>query len=271
MITLAPQDNTWYSAHQKILFGTDKPFYPQGYSSVSAGANNKAVFQRGFFTPYLYLTFATQMYIDAGPYKGFHTITNYDLATDTITTDTDFIGADPPFIYPYREFFLIVPFGYRVYYGYPNPTANYFDVRAFHSPDGTAYVDIASILSNAFEINPPVAGFDDSMYTHFTIDYIPYGAFKDILDLFSVNINIFTGWSYTSHLYYGLNSAIPHSKLQAIVSNNDYLCQGDPVYFSDCCNVLSKIYQDRVFNFINCPPNETGIGSMEIDNNFLVN
>jgi hypothetical protein len=271
MTTLAPQDNTWYSAHQRILFGTDKPFYPQGYSSVSAGPNNKAVFQRGFFTPYLYLTFATQMYIDAGPYKGFHTIVSYDVTTDTITTDTEYIGIDPPVILPYREFYLVVPFGYRVYYGYPSATANYFDVRAFHAPDGTAYVDIASILANAFTIQPPIHGYDENMYTHFTIDYIPFGAFKDILDLYSVNINLFTGWNYLTHTYYALNSAVPHNTIQSLVNNDSFLAQGEIVYFTDCCNVMSKIYNDRVFNFINCPDGEAGIGAMEIDNNFLVN
>ena len=267
MTTLAPIDNRWYSAHQPILFGADSPFYQQGYTNVFADSNGNAVFSR--LSIYPYPDFVTQMYIPDGIYSGWHTITGYDSITDTITTTTTFIANDPTPPQVVRTFYPIVPFGYRVHMIYDSQIST-FDLRAFHKQDGTAYVDVSSVLANIFELSPPTNGYDDKMYCVFAIEYIPLGDFADFLNTYSLNINTFTGWNYILHIYYALNSAIPHTKLQTLIANNDWICTTSPVFSGDCCNVMTKLVNNRAYNYIVCPSG-VGIGSMEIENTFIIN
>lgn len=269
MTTIAPIDQRWYSAHRPILFGADMPFYPQGYVSVADDGNGKAIFTRSNALIYPYADFSLQFYVDAGPYTGFHSVVSYDPITEEILTTTDFVGNDPTPPAVIRNFYQVVPFGYRVYYGYPTQT-NTFDVRAFHKPDATAYVDISSILANSFLPHTPEAGYDEDMYTYFKIDYIPLGEFADFLTTYSLTINTFTLWNYTLETYYCLNSAITHNKLQDIVANDKFLCETDPIFFTDCCNVFSKVVNNRVYNFIVCGQGVAGIGVMEIEDTFIV-
>lgn len=267
MTTLAPIDNRWYSAHQPILFGADSPFYEQGFTGVFANTDGYAVFYR--LSVYPFPTFATQMYIPDGLYSGWHTITDYDSVTDTITTSTLFIGNDPTPPQVVRLCYPIVPFGYRVHMIYDSNIST-FDLRAFHKLDGTAYVDVASVLANIFEIHPPTNGEDPKMYCLFAIEYIPLGEFETFLNTYSLNINTFTNWNYILHVYFALNSAIPHTQLQTLVANDDWLCTTPPIFSGDCCNVMTKIVNNRVYNYVVCPSG-VGIGAMEIENTFIIN
>lgn len=269
MNTLAPTNNLWYSIHVPIMFGADAPFYPQVYISVNDDGNGNAVFTRGNFTLYPFYEQSTQFFVDSGIYAGFHSVTSYDSTTNEIFTTTPFIGNDPtPPIFA-RGLYQIVPFGYRVYYGYPTQNQT-IDIRAFHKFDGTAYVDIGSILKNVVEIQPPTGGYDNNMFTYFRVDYIPLDDFATFLNTLSLNINVFTGWNYLTQTYFALNSAIPHAKLQTLVLNNDWISEANPVFFGDCCNTMTKIINNRPFNYYVCPTTQ-GIGSMEILDNFIIN
>lgn len=268
MVTLSPNNLTWYAVHQPILFGADLPFYPSAYDTAADDGNGFTVFHKSALILTPYPTFSTRFYVSAGIYAGFHNITSYDSTLELIYTDTPFIGADPIFPTLQRIIYMVVPFGYRVYYGYPTQP-DYLDIRAYHKPNGEAYINVGAILKNVFTITPPVSGFDDSMYTYFSIDYIALGEFKTLLDDAGLNINMFTGWIYTATLSYALNAAIAHSRLQSLVANNDFIADADPIFFSNCCNIFTKIINNRAFNYIIC--NETaGIGSMEIENDFIV-
>lgn len=268
MVTLNPTDLTWYAVHQPILFGADLPFYPSAYDSASDDGNGFTVFHKSALILEPYPTFSNRFYVSAGIYAGFHNIISYDPVLENIYTDTPYVGTDPILPTLQRLIYMVVPFGYRVYYGYPSQT-DFIDIRAFHKPNGEAYVNIGAILKNVFTITPPVSGYDDSMYTYFRIDYIALGEFKTLLDDAGLNINDYTGWNYLDQLYYALNSAISHSRLQTLIANNDLIADADPIFIYNCCNIFTKIVNDRAFNYIICDES-AGIGSMEIENDFIV-
>lgn len=268
MATLSPNNLTWYAVHQPILFGADLPFYPSAYDSASDDGNGLTVFHKSALIIYPYPTFSSRFYVSAGIYAGFHNIISYDPVLELIYTDTPYIGADPVLPALQRLIYMVVPFGYRVYYGYPTQN-NFIDIRAYHKPTGEAYVNVGAILKNVFTVTPPAAGFDDSMYTYFRIDYIALGEFKTLLDDASLNINMFTGWIYLNSLFYALNAAVPHSKLQTLIANDDFISDADPIFFNNCCNVFTKIINNRAYNYIICDES-AGIGSMEVENDFIV-
>lgn len=270
MTTLSPADQTWYSIHRPILFGADQPFYPQGYVAANDDGNGKVVFTRANFIIYPFATFSKQFWVDSGPYAGYHTVIKYDSLTEEIFTDSNYIGPDPIAPAIVRSFYQVVPFGYEILYGYPSQT-NSIIIRAFHKFDGTAFVDIGSVLKNALQISPPVAGFDLSMFTYFRINYVALGEFKDLLDSIFVNINTFTGWNYLSEIYYGLNASVPHSILQSLIAQNKYIAEYDPIFAANCCNTLTKIINGQAFNYIVCPEGSGGIGQMQIEETFVVN
>lgn len=270
MTTLSPADQTWYSIHRPILFGADTPFYPQGYTQVLPDVDGFAVFTRANFGPYPFATFSKLFYVDAGPYQGFHNVISYDSFTEEIFTDSIYTVADPIFPAIQRAFNQVVPFGYRIYYGFPTQS-NFIDIRAFHKFDGTAFVDIGSILKNVVQVAPPIQGFDLNMFTYFRIDYIPLGEFKNLLDSLFLSIDTFTGWNYLAQIYYGLNSSINHSELQSLIAANDWIAEADPVFSATCCNVLTKIINVQAYNYFVCPEGSGGIGQMEIENTLIVN
>jgi hypothetical protein len=269
MNILTPIDQEWYSAHVKILFGVDSPFYTQGYQTATDDGNGKTIFRLSGLVPYPYYEQSYQFWVPDGPYAGFHSVISYDSINFDIYTDTDFIGPDPTLPQLVRTFYQVVPFAYRVYYGYPTQT-NFVDLVVYHKMDATAYLDISSVLKNTFVIQPPVPGFDDSMYTYFRIDIIAIDAFADFLALYSLPITLFTGWNYLSQIYYAINGASPHARLQSRIANNEFICQVEPIYGGACCNVLTKVITDRAYNYIVCPEGEQGIGVMIIEENLIV-
>lgn len=267
---LKPNDQTWYAAHQPINFGVSEPWYVQGYDSAADDGFGKTVFHRSSLSFYPFPEFSKKFWVSAGIYQGFHNIITYDAVNELMYTDTPFIGADPVSPMLQRVIGMVVPFGYRVYYGYPTQT-NFIDIKAFHKYDGTAYVNVGELLKSTFNLQPPVIGFDENMYTYFRIDIIPLDETIDFLNLYSLTIPIFTGWIYTSEIYYALNSAIQHSKLQNLIANNKFIAEVNPIFFGDCCNVLTKIIINRAYNMFVCPDGTPfGIGSMIIEDTFVV-
>lgn len=268
---LAPSSGLWYSAHQKLLFGVNQPFYPSGYDTATDDGLGKTVFHISALIIYPFPEFTKKFYVEAGPYAGFHNIISFDSTTQNIYTDTAFVGADPIFPALQRIFYCVIPFGYKILYGYPSQT-NSIEIRAFHKYTGTAYVNVSEMIKNIYSIQPPQAGFDENMYTWFRIDIIPLDQTIDFFNTYFLNMQMFTGWNYLISIYYSLNAAIPHSQLQSIVAANKFVCEVDPVFIGDCCNVLTKIILNRAFNLFVCPAgSEFGIGAMIIEENFIIN
>lgn len=258
---IKPTKNKWHAAHQSILFGVDMPFYGKLFTSV-LNVNGIAVFvyQNSGVT---YPTFATRFYIKDGIYKGFHNVLSYNTTTFEITTDTVFIATDT------RTLNFVIPFGYKVYYGYPTQT-NTITLTAYHKFDGTAIVNVGEVLKSVFKIAPPIDGYDENMYTHFRIDIIPLGASIGLLSGQGLTMQTLTGWNYLTEIYYLLNSAIQHKELQKLVTYNRWISEAQPIYFCDCCNIMTRIINNRAFNLLNCPPKEIGIGIMKIDKDFQI-
>jgi hypothetical protein len=270
LTVLHPSDQLWYSAHQPINFGLNQPFYVQGYQTATDDGFGKTVFRLSGLVPYPFPEFTKKFWVEAGIYSGFHNVISYDAINFDIYTDTPFVGADPVFPALQRLFYCVIPFGYRLYYGYPSPT-NFIDIKAFHKYDATAFVNVGELLKNTFSIFPPVTGFDENMYTYFQIDIIPLDETIDFLNLYSLTIPLFTGWIYTTEIYYALNSAIPHSRLQNLVANNKFIAEVEPIFFGDCCNVLTKIITNRAFNIFACPDGTPfGIGAMIVEETLQV-
>lgn len=267
---LKPNDQTWYAAHQPINFGVNQPWYPQGYQTATDDGVGKTIFRLSGLTPYPFPEFCKKFWVESGPYAGFHNIISYDNVNFDIYTDTDFVGPDPTSPMLQRTFFCVIPFGYRLYYGYPSPT-NFIDIKAFHKYDATAYVNVGELLKSTFSVQPPITGFDENMYTYFRIDIIPLDETVDFLALYSLTIPMFTGWIYTTEIYYALNAAIQHSKLQNLIANDKFIAEVNPIFFGDCCNVLTKIITNRAYNMFVCPDDTPfGIGSMIIEDTFVV-
>lgn len=267
---LKPNDQFWYAAHNPINFGVSQPWYVQGYQTATNDGFGNTVFRLSGLTPYPFPDFSKKFWVDAGIYSGFHNIISYDAVNFDIYTDTPYIGADPIFPLLQRLFYPVLPFGYRVYYGYPTQL-NYVDIRAYHKFDATAYVNVGEMLKNIFTVQPPIIGFDENMYSYFRIDIIPLEQTIDFLNTYSLNIPMFTGWNYLSEIYYVANAAISHSQLQSIVANDRFLCETTPIFFGDCCNVLSKVITNRIYNLFACPDGTPfGIGAMIIEDTNVV-
>lgn len=267
---LAPTNGLWYSAHYKLLFGVNQPFYPSGYDYVFDDGQGNAVFHKAATIIYPFPEFSKQFWVEAGIYSGSHNILSYDNVNEFIYTDTPFVGTDPTLPMIQRVIWMVIPFGYRIYYGYPTQT-NTIDIKAFHKFDQTAYVNISEMIKNIYVLNPPQVGFDENMYTWFRIDIIPLEQTIDFFNTYSFNMQMFTGWNYLASIYYSLNAAVRHSILQNLVANNKFIAEVDPIFIGDCCNLLTKIITNRAYNIFDCPDgSQYGIGFMQIENNLIV-
>jgi len=268
---LKPSDQTWYSAHRPILFGLNQPWYVQGYQTANDDGFGNTVFRLSGLVIYPFPDFTKKFWVEAGPYAGFHNVLSFDSVNGDIYTDTPYNGADPSFPALQRLFYCVVPFGYRVWYGYPLQN-KFIDIRAYHKFDGTAYVNIGEMLKNVFPGHPaPIIGFDENMYTWFRVDIIPLDETIDFLNTYSLSIALFTGWIYTTELYYCLNAAVQHGVLQNLVAADKFIAEASPIFFADCCNVFTKIITNRAYNLLACPDGSPfGIGAMIIEDTNIV-
>lgn len=274
----------WLSAYQPILFGITDPsqMYQWQYTGVT-DVDGKAQFTYSGFNPYGTPPCGL-MYITSGTYEGIHVIRRIQ-DDGSILTDTDYDGNASG-----TNGRLLFNFKYRIWYGYPTQD-DYVDVKpVWDASTGQLIQDLSKYLESIFRIKPPVAGMDVEMFKHFRVQIVPAQDLQDYFDALVVDIQaiIETGvWDYDDdtdvgnrHIWYLCNGTLPHAELNAEhLGNEDVLSPDEPITFPNECIVFSKVIYDEdvilnniIYNVIYCTGTaaETGIGFMEIEDDFIV-
>ena len=212
----------------------------------------------------------------ANQYNGFHSIVSVD-TNGNILTSTDYNGDASGL-----DGNVLVNLKYRIFYGYPT-LDNFRDISPIWTIDKLLVTNIAPIMESVFTIQPPVAGFDESLYTHFKIKIIAADDFAQFLVDNALNeetvINVMSEYDFSddANKRWLINGSLTPDEIEdGFLDPIDTLDEVDPILFVDQCVVFSKLIETedggRVFNVMYCNGTaaETGIGFMAIEDDFIV-
>lgn len=260
LITAPSSVTKWNSVYQKILFGLPEPFYSWTwtYSSV-VSVNGKAKFimdTGGGINPYGTPN-CKFIWVSGGIYAGCHVVQFID-TLGNVLTNTNFTATNA------ASAKALVNLIFRVQYGYPTQP-KYIDIAPIWIPSednltASLISNIGAYLQSVFKIIPPTIGYDDNMYTHFSLKVLPNKDFAKFL----IPYMVATGFSeeqsvketitsgYVSPVWYAANSTCTHARLNLLTGDGDTLSPEAPILFGNGCAIFSKIITDRIYNVLVC-------------------
>lgn len=245
---LPTSTSNWSSAHRPILFGIDNPneAYAWDFSGV-VNVNGKAQFTNDTGSNIYDTPPCRYLYISSGTYAGFHRVKSIDSNGDVLTY-SDYNGNNT------GSGYCLVNLIYRIHYGYPSQSSS-VDLEPIWKWDGTLIADLHSFLSRVFPspMPPPVAGFDENMYTWFKVEIIAADDFQEFLTANSLALTdvVVTSYDWTVETYYCANASIPTSVLNSDhVGSAQVLAPGTPILFSGATCIYSRVVNNRIYNVI---------------------
>lgn len=275
----------WLSAYQPIEFGLNDPAHAFNWSYTGVtSVNGKAQFTASGFN-----VFGTPpcklLYITSGTYQGIHVVTKIQDNGD-ILTDTDYISSTSG-----SNGRLLINMVYRIYYGY-GTLDKYVEVKpVWNTETGSLVQNLSKFLQSIFTIQPPTPGMDLAMFKHFRVQIRGAQDFNDyFLETYAIDDTQFifdSLWDFEDdsdpddrHIWYLCNGTLPHNELNSEhLGNSDVLAPEEPITFINQCIIFSKvrysadvIEDNYIYNVMYCngTASETGIGFMEIEDDFIV-
>ncbi len=217
----------WSSAHRPIEFVYD---HAEGFLfSVTDNGGFAAFRIIGMFSPAPVA--GEQIYVAAGTYEGYHTISS--VSGDVITTTTDYIDSDTGS--NCSVIYIRLP-EVKLYSGYLSgeeydtelPITLVATFPTINSPDNDIQFDVSAYVQSIFRIQPPTIGIDTNMFNRYRLYFD--GVYHEF--------------------YMALNSSITTAKLNELyVDTGAYLNAATTPLVFDCGNtILSYIAGSVVVN-----------------------